>query len=137
VAELDADAVIDRMLEVVEARADIALGAYFGYGTSTVSGWRQRKKVPYAECVILATRKGVSLDWLLLGLGTPYLHGPAVHGVREEGAVGYGADPRQQRMEGFLRHWHQTHDEDARAWMEMQLARAVPEYAEWMAARKG
>jgi len=130
VAEFEAAPIIDRMQEVVGVRTDIALGQYFSYGSSTVSGWRTRNKVPYEECMILAKRKGVSLDWLLLGTGT--MHGDAAPAPITEGT---GNDPRMQRIGGFLSHWTATHNEDEKAWLEMQLARAVPEYAEWVSAR--
>jgi hypothetical protein len=130
VAEFDAAPIIDRMQEVVGVRTDIALGQHFGYGTSTVSGWRTRNKVPYEECMILAKRKGVSLDWLLLGTGA--MHGDATSTAITEG---HGNDPRMQRIGGFVSHWITTHNEDEKAWLEMQLARAVPEYAEWVATR--
>lgn len=131
VAELEAGPIIDRMQRVVGVSTDLALGKLFGYGTSTVSGWRTRNKVPYEECVILAKRKGVSLDWLLLGLGS-----------MEASSTGYqmndlnSSDPRMARIAGFLASWTATRGEDDKAWLEMQLARAVPEYAEWIAARK-
>jgi hypothetical protein len=132
VADLNAGTIIDRMQQVADVRTDIALGAYFGHGTSTVSGWRTRNKVPYEECVILAKRKGVSLDWLLLGLGT-------MQSAGEPGAVTDGAagdDERVRRMVGFLRHWSTTSSSDSTVWLEMQFARTVPEYAEWVASRK-
>ena len=128
-AELDAGLIIDRMRTVAGVPTDIALGEVFGHGTSTVSGWRTRNKVPYAECVILAKRKGVSLDWLLLGLGEPALP-VSRHMVHDD-----GTDPRLARLSGFLAHWQATHSEDDQVWLEMQLARSVPEYAEWVAAR--
>jgi hypothetical protein len=130
VAEFEAAPIIDRMQEVVGVRTDIALGQYFSYGSSTVSGWRTRNKVPYEECMILAKRKGVSLDWLLLGTGS--IHGDTAPAPITEGSSN---DPRMQRIGGFLLHWTATHNEDEKAWLEMQLARAVPEYAEWVASR--
>lgn len=131
VADLNAGPIIDRMQQVADVRTDIALGAYFGHGTSTVSGWRTRNKVPYEECVILAKRKGVSLDWLLLGLGAMQ---PAGETAAAHDAV--GDDERVRRMVAFLRHWSTTSHSDSTVWLEMQLARAVPEYAEWVASRK-
>jgi hypothetical protein len=126
VTELNAGAVLDRMQQVVGVRTDIALGKHFGFGTSTVSGWRTRNRVPYEECVILAKRNRVSLDWLLLGIGTMDATMPP---------VGVPDDARLQRLDQFLSHWHATRSEDDQVWLEMQLARAIPEYAEWLAAR--
>lgn len=129
-SELNAGAVIDRMQKVIGVRTDIALGQYFRFGTSTVSGWRNRNRVPYEECMILAKRKGVSLDWLLLGLGT-------MDGPRDPHAIHQSddADDRVHRLVGFFTHWNATRSEDDKAWLEMQLARSVPEYVEWVAGR--
>lgn len=129
-SELNAAAVIDRMQKAAGVGTDIALSAFFGRGKSTAGGWRSRGTVPFDECVILAQRKGISLDWLLLGLGT--MEGASVDYRVQDGDH---ADPRLQRMTGFLAHWIATRSDDDQVWLEMQLARAVPEYAEWLAAR--
>jgi|SRR5690348_1054934 len=133
-APIDADAVIDRMREVAGVATDIALCAKLELGTSAVSTWRRRNSVPYAECVILALRHGVSLDWLLLGLGTRHAGSIMQNAVTEPGAQPY-ADPRVARIVGFVRAWQASHDSDDVAWLERTLARAVPEYAEWLAAQ--
>lgn len=129
-AELDSGPVIDRIQKVLGVRTDIAVGSHFGLASSAVSGWRQRNKVPYAECVNLAGEKGVSLDWLLLGLGEMY-PGAAAYQVHEDAPT----DPRMQRVMGFLANWNATRTDDDKAWLEMQLARNIPEYAEWVARR--
>jgi hypothetical protein len=129
-SQLQAGPVINRMRQAAGVDTDIALGKLFGYQTSAVSGWRQRNKVPYEECVILAQRMNVSVDWLLFGVGARDL---------SEGAASAGdddADPRLQRLLGFFRSWMATHGEDAKAWLEMQIARAVPEYADHVASRR-
>lgn len=129
-AELTAGPVIDRMRQVVGVATDIALGAYFGLGSSAVSNWRQRNSVPYDECVILSIRKGASLDWLILGIGSP---DPVYAGRRVHDDA--GLDERLQRLHQFVDHWDATRGDDDKVWLEMQVARAVPEYAEWVAAR--
>lgn len=128
---IDAGDVIDRMRQVTGASSDVALGGQFGLGTSAVSTWRRRQSVPYAECVSLALRHGVSLDWMILGLG---LQRPPAGIAEGDPAVEYGEDPRVTRMARFLRAWQVGHDADDIAWLERTLARAVPEYAEWLAA---
>lgn len=128
--EIHAGAIIDRMQQAAGVTTDIALSSYFGRGKSTAGGWRSRSTVPLEECVSLAVRKGVSLDWLLLGLGT--MTGQAAYSYVLDGDA---ADPRLQRMTAFLAHWTATRGSDDQAWLEMQLARAVPEYAEWVKTR--
>lgn len=129
-SQLKAGPVIDRMREVVGVKTDIALGSFFGLGTSAVSNWRQRNTLPIEECVNLSIRKGVSLDWLILGVDTAS-GSRGFQGVREDGA----GDERVQRMHQFLNHWDAVRGADDKVWLEMQLARAVPEYAEWVASR--
>lgn len=134
--DLRANPVIDRLRQALEVTTDVDLGAAFGHGSSTVGAWRSRNRVPYAECVNVAIRKGLSLDWLLLGIGEP---APAA-GVADDSRTSYQVvdrEPRFARLTGFLRHWFEHSDEDGKAWLEMQLARAVPEYAQWVARRKG
>jgi hypothetical protein len=127
-ANLSAGAVIDRLKQALEISTDIALGEHFGHATSTVSGWRSREKVPYEECVILAKRKGISLDWLLLGLGEQ--QGETTYRGSED-----ATSDRTARLVAFLHHFTTTHRSDEEVWLEMQIARAVPEYAEWVAQR--
>lgn len=129
---IDADGVIDRMREVAGVATDIALGELLLHGSSAVSTWRRRGTVPYADCVNLAMRKGVSLDWMLLGVGQKFA--PAVAGVAEPEPPAYG-DPRVARMVRFIQAWQAGHEPDEVAWLERTLARAVPEYAEWLAAQ--
>lgn len=126
--EIEAEPVIDRMARALGVRTDSALSKHLGYGASAVSNWRTRNRVPYTECVHLATTQGMSLDWLILGLGRPEL---AQHSTVADDT----GDPRAQRIVGFVQQWMATHAEDSKVWLEMQLARAVPEYAEWVAAR--
>lgn len=130
-ADLPAGPIIDRMRKAAGVATDIELGAYFGIGKSTAGGWRNRNTVPYDHCVDLARRKGISLDWLLLGVGDMERSTGLFRGVRDEPP----ADPRLQRLYGFLDNWTATRTEDDKVWLEMQLARSIPEYAEWIAAR--
>ena len=45
------------------------MARYLGVSTPVVSGYRQRQTVPLEQCVKIAERTGVSLDWLILGKG--------------------------------------------------------------------
>lgn len=66
-----ADEVIDRMREAVGARTDIELADKLKLGKSAPSNWRLRERVPIEACVEIARGRGISLDWLLFGLGKP------------------------------------------------------------------
>lgn len=134
-AKVDAGPVLDRLQKIAGVKSDIALSAYLGIGKSSVGSWRARGRVPFEECVDLAIRKGLDLNWLLLGVGEPYSSSSVRDAAAAYLATERAADARMHRMAGFLAHWNATRNEDDKAWLEMQLARAVPEYAEWVAAR--
>ncbi len=133
VTEPTAGAVLDRMHQLLGLRTDIALAEYFGLGKSTVGGWRKHNRIPLSECLILAKRKGASLDWLLLGIGPQAAPEPAVKDV-VDGTASY-ADPRVTRLVRFVSAWQATHDDDDMAWLERSIARAIPEYGEWLAGQ--
>lgn len=69
--ESDEKLVMDRLLSVYGVTTDSELAALLQISRSTVGSWRLRNVVPIAECLKVAREKQVSLDWLLLGRGTP------------------------------------------------------------------
>jgi len=81
-----ADAVVDRLRDVLELDSDAQLGRALGLRESAPGNWRARGSVPYSHCVEVAAQRGVSLDWLLLGLGAP-------GEVRERGPPPYASAP--------------------------------------------
>ena len=62
-------AVLARMKLVTQSATDSGLSAALGVSPQTVSSWKGRDSIPYAICVELANRHGMSLDWLLVGEG--------------------------------------------------------------------
>jgi hypothetical protein len=68
----DAQDVIDRMRHLFGVESDGDLARILELPRSTVGNWRARGSVPYSICVDLAAEKGVSLDWLLMGVGSMY-----------------------------------------------------------------
>ena len=64
-------AVLERLKQLTGCQTDSALSRALGISPQTLSSWKVRESVPYALCVNLAARTGVSLDWLLLGKGGP------------------------------------------------------------------
>lgn len=62
-------AVLERLKQLTDCQTDSALSRALGISPQTLSSWKVRESVPYALCVKLAARTGVSLDWLLLGKG--------------------------------------------------------------------
>lgn len=63
-------AIIDRMKEVIGASTDVELANHFGGSRSGPGVWKVRGSIPVTECIDLAEKYSVSLDWLILGRGT-------------------------------------------------------------------
>lgn len=62
-------AIVERMKTVLGFKADADLSIYFGGGRSTAGGWKARGTFPIKEMIQMATDRGISLDWLILGRG--------------------------------------------------------------------
>lgn len=78
----------------------------------------------------LHSKMGVSLDWLLSGTGLAVRETPAPYAAPTP-------DPRAERLAAFMRAWCADHGEEENIWLECQIMRAVPEYAEFRANRPG
>jgi hypothetical protein len=68
--------IIDRMKEVTGVSKDVELAEVIGASRSQPAVWKIRERVPFAECMALAQKHGVSLDWLLLGRENPGIEEP-------------------------------------------------------------
>ena len=100
----------------------------------------------------LQKKKGVSLDWLLEGVGEMYVHHTHYrqdvvnHGKESTVVTNHGVNNgtivaqaggssatggREVRICQFVRWWMDVHEPDDQAWFEKQLERAVPEYVAW------
>src|SRR5690606_6048108 len=64
--------VLSRLAEVYGAGTDTELARALDVTSSTISSWKARGSIPYAKCVEASQERGVSLDWLLAGLGSMY-----------------------------------------------------------------
>lgn len=62
-------AIIDRMKKVIGASTDVDLANHFGASRSGPGVWKLRGSIPVTECIELAEKYSVSLDWLILGRG--------------------------------------------------------------------
>lgn len=54
---------------VTGASTDADLSKALGISPQTLSSWKIRDSIPFALCMELAEKEGLSLDWLLLGNG--------------------------------------------------------------------
>jgi len=95
--------------------------------------WCQRNSPPYALCVEIAQKKGVSLDWLIFGIGDMRL-GAAATPPAETSSAQDSSTPRPaaDRLSQFVYWWYVNRTQDEMIWLEQQFKRAVPEYGEWL-----
>ncbi|MCH5442831.1 helix-turn-helix domain containing protein [Salmonella enterica subsp. enterica serovar Muenchen] len=85
----NAEVVISRLKQFFSVTSDSALCHELGVSPQTLSSWKSRNKIPYANCVEISMNKNVSLDWLLTGRGTMY----SSHGV--PGDVNFSQVPQE------------------------------------------
>lgn len=58
-----------RAKKALGVETDTALAKSLGVAQSVIGGYNRRNTVPLEQCVKIAERTGVSLDWLILGKG--------------------------------------------------------------------
>lgn len=63
----DVVSVLSRLKALFTVETDADLAEVMEVKKTTLSSWKRRESVPYAECVQIAQKKNVSLDWLLVG----------------------------------------------------------------------
>lgn len=63
--------VLTRLKSALAVNSDTALAKVLNTSAQTISSWKARNHIPYAICVNLALTKGLSLDWLILGIRAP------------------------------------------------------------------
>jgi hypothetical protein len=130
---MEAEDIIRRMRQVYGVKTDTALATELNLAISAPSNWRQRNSPPYAICVDIALKKGISLDWLILGIGD----------MQSGAAVGTPPDaertetqpipsPAAERLSQFVYWWSVSRTQDEMVWLEQQFKRAVPEYGDWL-----
>lgn len=131
---MDTDDIIQRMRQAYAVKRDTELALALGLSKAAPSNWRQRNSPPFDLCVEIASKKGISLDWLIFGVGDMRL------GARD----GHSPDPQSEaappdrrsaaeRISQFVFSWHVNRAQDEMVWLEQQFKRAVPEYGEWLA----
>lgn len=73
VVEKEFEAILGRMKVAVNAKSDTELGIKMGLKQSAISSAKTRGQVPAAWIVSMAQGHGISADWLLTGVGQPYV----------------------------------------------------------------
>lgn len=121
---------------------------FLGLNEKTLGNWSRAGATPGWEFLVASHERGFSLDYVVMGEGEMYRanrpdqvrvtysgNGVAVHQnngslqVNEQSADTGG---RSSRLCQFARWWMETRSADDQAWLESQIKRAVPEYAEWV-----
>lgn len=136
----DIDAIIKRMHQVLGVGRDTALAKGLGLGSSAPANWRLRSAPPFAVCAKLALDKGVSLDWLLFGVGEmrrKSIRGKAALAVVPRGDSSESESSHIERIIRFARFWEASQPPDEAVWLELQIKRTIPEYAQWLASQDG
>jgi hypothetical protein len=129
--DMDIDGIIDRLRQVHGAKNEAQLVQLLGLGKSAVSNWRFRNHVPADICFEIARDQGISMDWLVFGVG-------AMRRVTgEAGHVQFtptmpAPSPAAERIAQFVGWWHMNRSRDEMAWLEIQFKRTLPEYGEWL-----
>lgn len=100
---LSVASVLERLALVLGTKTGNQLAEALGVSPQTISSWKSRESVPYAQCVDVAREKGVSLDWLLTG------EGPMLRSEVGRAAPANAESPREQAL---LALWREL-DEDA------------------------
>jgi hypothetical protein len=131
---MDVNDIIQRMRQVYGAKNDSALANELNLAVSAPSNWRQRNSPPFGICAEIAAEKGVSLDWLIFGIGDMRL-GVRTATPRKQGRADVQPleSPAADRLSQFVYWWAVNRSPDEMIWLEQQFKRAVPEYGEWLA----
>lgn len=132
---MDVEDIIRRMRQVYAVRYDTDLSAELGLSRAAPSNWRHRNSPPVDICAEIAAKKGVSLDWLIFGIGDMRLGARA--GMRldsDHQGTTSEPSPAADRISQFVYWWYVNRSQDEVVWLEQQFKRAVPEYGEWLAA---
>ena len=112
-----------------------------GVPYSTMLNYSQGKSVPKFDFILALHNFGINLDWFVTGVGEMYRANRDVAplayqfpnvtkkvGVEESNADTGG---RALRLCEFAKWWMANRSPDDHVWLEKQIERNVPEYAEW------
>ncbi len=133
---MNANDIILRMRQVYEVGSDSALAAALRLAPSAPSNWRQRNRPPFALCAAIARERGISLDWLILGIGDR--KGARRGQVQDDSDAVYEASPDiAGRITRFVMMWGVTRSQEELIWLEQHLKRTVPEYRAWLEEGSG
>lgn len=106
--------IINRMKDVLGVAMDKDVAEYFGIKQASVTNWRKRGTIPIEQCIQLRQSRGVSIDWLLLGLGEGQIDETYVSSIDDpnytevplydvEASAGNGSFFDQEQISSYLK----------------------------------
>lgn len=148
---LDKNLVAVQLKRITESRGESVreFAGLIKWPYQTVLNYSNGSRQPGWEFIKALHDFGINIDWVMDGNGEMYRanrsdqlvrmtyqgNGVAVH--NNHGMIGVGeasADTggRGLRLCDFVKWWMENRTADDQAWLESQIKRAVPEYAEWL-----
>lgn len=131
--EVITDDVVDRLQKVFGVTTDVALASALGLSKNAPGNWRKRSATPYEICAQVAASSGVSPTWLLFGVGSRDLEACRLASAEPD----HKLTPPAERITQFVCNWDASRAADEVVWLEQQIKRSVPEYADWLATHHG
>lgn len=80
---------VERLMKAFGTTQDKELAARLSIAPSTISNWRARRNIPVKRCIEFSRRFGISMDWLMFGVG---------EATRAAAAQRYGVDEQAIRQ---------------------------------------
>lgn len=145
---LDKNFVSDQLKRICEARKCSVreFSAELKMPYQTLLNYSNGSREPKWDFLLTLHEWGLNIDWFFGSSDEMYRanradqfsytgNGVAVH--NNHGSIGVGeissnSGGRDLRLCQFAKWWMDTHSADDQAWLEVQIKRAVPEYAEWL-----
>ena len=102
---------------------------YSGIPYTTIQEYIYDNRMPGGESLLkICTNLSVSMDWLMTGEGEMYKEKP----IQKEKTTQF----KSELFLNWLNEWWEQTDEKHRNWLEVQIKRCFPEYAEWLALKE-
>jgi hypothetical protein len=130
---MDVNGIIERLRLAHGAKNDSQLAQVLNLGKSAASNWRHRNSPPVDICFQTACETGVSMDWLLFGVGEMRRGASGAESAHSQPDPTLPTPgPAVERLARFVYWWYVNRSQDEMAWLEMQFKRTFPEYGEWL-----
>jgi hypothetical protein len=125
--------IFHRLSQVIDIKSNNKLADLFMVAEQTIRTWKNRDKIPYEQLVEVSKRNNISLNWLLTGEGEKYIKKKEIDEVQLQYEIN---DEQLELIIMFLREWWKKASRKEQIWLEIQLERYFPEYADWLEEKK-